>query len=185
MGQRSQIAAPSVPIGKEAPEASYNRTVRFLFCSSYSSMFFTRRKGEKMLARKITDINRVLVLLLGLALLASVSMSVAQAQTSNTVIEGNARFTVLSPTLIRMEYAADGAFDNGTTFNVVNRSFPVPSYTTQVVSGWREIQTSNLLVRYQQGSGAFNATNVTVRLTVNGQTVTAAPFTGCLFGHLC
>src|SRR5689334_4719862 len=67
-----------------------------------------------------------------------------------TVTEGNARFDILTPTLIRMEYAADGVFDNGTTFNVVNRSFPATSFTTQVVGGWREIQTGNLLLRYQQ-----------------------------------
>src|SRR5689334_1352043 len=141
------------------------------------------KKMDRMIDLKY-QLHRILIVLTGLLLFAQMSMSTAQAQ-SNIVTEGNARFTVLSPTLVRMEYAADGVFDNGTTFNVVNRSFPVPSFTTQVVSGWREIQTANLLVRYQQGSGAFNATNVTVRLTVNGQTVTAAPFTGCLFGHLC
>src|SRR5689334_8064215 len=126
-------------------------------------------------------IRYLLIIVVMLALFANIPSGVARAQTSNIVTEGNARFTILSPTLIRMEYAADGAFDNGTTFNVVNRSFPVPSYTTQVVSGWREIQTSNLLVRYQQGSGAFGPSNITVQLTVNGAAVTAQPFAFCVF----
>ncbi len=125
------------------------------------------------------------IILAALALFANIPSGVARAQTSNIVIDGNARFTVLSPTLIRMEYAADGVFDNGLTFNVVNRSFPIPSYTTQVVGGWREIQTSNLLMRYQQNSGPFSGPNLTTQLTVNGQTVIAQPFGSCPFGKLC
>jgi len=111
--------------------------------------------------------------------------STAQALTTNIVTDGNARFTILSPTLIRLEYAADGALDDGATFNVVNRNFPVPSYTTQVVGGWREIQTSNILLRYQQNSGAFGGPNLTAQLTVNGQTVVAQPFGSCPFAQLC
>lgn len=41
------------------------------------------------------------------------------------VIDGSARFTVLTPTLIRLEYAEDLAFQDAATFNAVNRSFPV------------------------------------------------------------
>lgn len=128
----------------------------------------------------------LLVLLVMLTLFVTVPVGVTQARPSNApIIEGKARFTVLSPTLIRMEYAADGIFDDGLTFNVVNRSFAAPSYTTQVVGGWREIQTSNLLVRYQQNSGAFNGPNLTAQLTVNGQTVIAQPYGSCPFAKLC
>lgn len=130
-------------------------------------------------------IRYILAVLIGLVLFASTPLYLAQAQATNIVIDGNARFTVLSPTLIRMEYAADGVFDNGTTFNVVNRNFPIPSYTTQVVSGWREIRTSSLFLRYQQNSGPFGPSNVTVQLTVSGQSVTAQPFALCTFGRLC
>src|SRR5579864_3025982 len=91
----------------------------------------------------------IAVILIGFLICIYMSPGVAQAQSSNIVIDGNARFTVLSPTLIRMEYAADGVFDDGLTFNVVNRNFPIPTYTTSVSGGWRIIQTSNLLLRYQ------------------------------------
>src|ERR1041384_3538232 len=58
------------------------------------------------------------------------------------VIDGSARFTVLTPTLIRLEYAEDLAFQDAATFNAVNRSFPVPSFTTGVTSeGVREIRS--------------------------------------------
>src|ERR1051325_4745792 len=55
------------------------------------------------------------------------------------VSDGSARFTVLTPTLIRLEYAEDLAFQDAATFNAVNRSFAVPPFTTAVTSdGVRE-----------------------------------------------
>ncbi|WP_432992460.1 ricin-type beta-trefoil lectin domain protein [Dactylosporangium sp. CA-233914] len=96
----------------------------------------------------------------------------AQAAT-NVVTDGNARFAVLTPTLIRLEYAGDGAFQDATTFNAVNRNFPVPSYTTTATSdGYREIRTGSLTLRYKQNSGPFTASNLSVALSTG---VTAAP----------
>ena len=128
---------------------------------------------------------RVRVIVFAAAALALLALAPRAARAGTSVVDGNARFTVLSPTLVRMEYAGDGVFDDAPTFNVVNRSFPAAATTTQVVGGWREIQTANLRVRYQQGSGPFAASNVTVQLSVAGQPVTAQPFAGCVFGTLC
>src|SRR5678815_4178547 len=100
-------------------------------------MKMLKNKFVRIPANVRSQIHYILILMAMLALFANMPSSAAHAQTSNIVTEGNARFTVLSPTLIRMEYAADGVFDNGLTFNVVNRNFPIPSYTTQVVGGWR------------------------------------------------
>src|SRR6202035_2159942 len=58
---------------------------------------------------------------------------------SNVVVDGHARFEVLTPTLIRLEYAGDDRFQDGATFNVPARNFPVPAFTTDVASGFREI----------------------------------------------
>src|SRR5204863_3350714 len=72
------------------------------------------------------------------------------------VIDGSARFTVLTPTLIRLEYAEDLAFQDAPTFNAVNRSFPMTTFTTGVTSdGFREITTSALTLRYQRNTGPF------------------------------
>ena len=96
----------------------------------------------------------------------------AQAAT-NVVTDGNARFAVLTPTLLRLEYAGDGVFQDGTTFNVVNRNFPAAAYTTTATAdGYREIRTSALTLRYKQGSGAFTAQNLAVTLSTG---VVAAP----------
>ena len=41
---------------------------------------------------------------------------------------GNARFTVLTPELIRMEWAADGKFEDHASFVFINRRLPVPKF---------------------------------------------------------
>ncbi|MCU7729909.1 ricin-type beta-trefoil lectin domain protein [Actinoplanes sp. KI2] len=91
-----------------------------------------------------------------------------------SVTDGNARFQVLTPTLIRTEYAGDGAFADAATFTAVNRSFPAPPFTTDVTGdGYREIKTSALTLRYKQNSGPFTAANLSVVVTATG--VTAHP----------
>ena len=47
---------------------------------------------------------------------------------------GNARFTVLTPEMIRIEYSETAQFEDRATFTIVNRNLDVPSYmTTDVV----------------------------------------------------
>jgi Carbohydrate binding module (family 6) len=82
---------------------------------------------------------------------------------------------VLTPTLIRLEYAGDDKFADAPTFNAVNRNFPVPRYTTDVRDGWREIRTDRLLLRYLEGSGPFTPDNVSITLTAASAPVTAHP----------
>ena len=99
---------------------------------------------------------RASVLSVPLVLLTSVVVAVVTPATahaaSDVVTDGNARFEVLTPTLIRLEYAGDDAFQDGATFNAVNRSFPVPPYTTDVTSdGYREIHTSGADAALQAG----------------------------------
>lgn len=43
---------------------------------------------------------------------------------------GGARFTVLTPELIRIEYSETAQFEDRATFTIVNRNLDVPSYMT-------------------------------------------------------
>ncbi len=112
-------------------------------------------------------------------------MSARATAASTAVTDGNARFEVLTPTLIRMEYAGDGAFQDAATFNAVNRSFPAVSFTTSVSGGYREIDTSSITLRYKESSGPFTAANTSI--VVAGTNVTAAPSfpSYCAFGTAC
>jgi len=97
------------------------------------------------------------------------------ATRSHTVLDGSARFEVLTPTLIRLEYAADGHFEDGPTFNVIDRNLPVPNFRTGTDHGWLVITTDQLTMRYREGSGPFSPANTSVTLSVAGRHVTAHP----------
>ncbi|GAA2520572.1 TIM-barrel domain-containing protein [Winogradskya humida] len=102
------------------------------------------------------------------------------------VVDGSARFQVLTPTLIRMEYAGDAAFQDATTFNAVNRNLPAPAYTTAVSSdGFREIRTSSLTLRYKQNSGPFTASNLSVVVTSTGATANPIFPSYCVVSTAC
>ncbi len=76
--------------------------------------------------------------------MATVPASAAPNASSRVVLDGPARFEVLTPTLVRLEYAADGHFEDGATFNVVDRNLPVPKFRTRKDGGWLAITTDRL-----------------------------------------
>ncbi|SET19485.1 TIM-barrel domain-containing protein [Stigmatella erecta] len=107
------------------------------------------------------------------------------------VISGNARFEVLSPTLIRTEYAGDARFLDAPTFNAIGRDgFGQTSFTTRTEDGWLVIDTGALTLRYEVGSGPFTGENLVVRLKSGAQDVEARPWASqvlptCALGVLC
>ena len=93
----------------------------------------------------------------------------------SSVQEGNARFTVISPTLIRMEYAENGQFEDRPTQTLGVRPPASPDYSTRVVEGVRVIETSALTLRYDLGSGPFNQDNLVIELMNGSELVEARP----------
>ncbi len=94
------------------------------------------------------------------------------------VVVGHARFTVLTPQLIRMEWAADGKFEDHASFVFLNRRLPVPNFDQSVKDGAREltIKTSALTLAYAPSAdGRFTADSLSIQLTVDGKRVTWHP----------
>ncbi len=95
------------------------------------------------------------------------------------VVAGNARFTVLTPQLIRMEWSADGKFEDHASFVFINRRLPVPKFeVNRSVSGSAvTIDTYSqsplkdvLTLSYvPTGDGHFTADNLSITLTVDGK----------------
>ena len=50
-------------------------------------------------------------------------------------VSGNARFTVLTPQLIRMEYSDNGQFLDSATLAFLNRNLTVPQFSQVVSNG--------------------------------------------------
>jgi alpha-glucosidase len=98
------------------------------------------------------------------------------------VVIGKARFTVLTPEMIRMEWAADGKFEDHASFVFINRRLPVPKFESAVtVSGGPvqqlRLKTSALTLTYDasSGDGKFTPENLSIELTVDGKQVTWHP----------
>jgi alpha-glucosidase (family GH31 glycosyl hydrolase) len=117
---------------------------------------------------------------------AKVDMQDGKARQTATVVAGDARFEVLEPDVIRLEYAPSGNFLDQPTFNVLDRNLPVPPYTVSRNDGWLTIRTSQMVLSYQLGSGAFSTANTRVRLL--GKTTEAVEPTWeweCTYGQVC
>ena len=109
------------------------------------------------------------------AALASLSLF-AQNPVANPkaiVTEGNARFTVLTDRLIRMEWAADGQFEDRASLAIINRDLPVPSFSRSRSGKTLTIKTDALTLTYK--GGRFDKDNLEVRFKLNGSTVTWFP----------
>ena len=115
---------------------------------------------------------------LGSAPPASAAPAAGEVAAAQTVVEGDARFQVLSPTLIRTEWAPDADFTDAPTFNVVGRdAFAPTAFTTTREDGWLTIDTGEARVRYEIGSGRFDADSLSLGLALgSGQQVTASPW---------
>ena len=125
---------------------------------------------------------------------AKVDMAAGKAQQRATVVAGDARFEVLAPDVIRLEYSPTGSFLNEPTFNILDRNFAVPPYTATRSGGWLTIRTSGVVLRYKLGSGAFSTANTQVRLlgrtaddNIDQGTSTSTPSWEweCTFGQVC
>ncbi len=90
------------------------------------------------------------------------------------VVVGNARFTVLTDRLVRMEWSESGRFEDNASLAIVNRRLPVPEYDVKPSGDGVQIRTSSLTLKYD-GGGKFNADNLSVSFRMNGRTVVWKP----------
>src|SRR4051794_18866070 len=86
----------------------------------------------------------------------------ASSASAASITDGKARFEIVTPSLIRLQYAADGRFENGRSQTTEGRLRSAPSFRTSVKNGRRIVRTSRLRLRWRRGSGPFSPTNLTV-----------------------
>lgn len=83
---------------------------------------------------------------------------------AEAVIRGKSyRFTVLTPSLIRMEYSRDGVFADCATQTVVNRDFPLPEFQVEETEEELSIVTERLRLKYNKKE--FSPAGLCIRLT--------------------
>ena len=94
---------------------------------------------------------------------------------SHTVTIGSARFEVLTPTLIRVEYATDKKFEDRPTQTALNRNEPVPHFTTKNSAGILTITTDKLTLTYISALGPFTPANLSITFKEGDDLKTARP----------
>ncbi|MCX6231047.1 MAG: chitobiase/beta-hexosaminidase C-terminal domain-containing protein [Bacteroidetes bacterium] len=103
-------------------------------------------------------------------------INLTKAQTINSkanneavVISDNARFTILTPQLIRLEWSSDGKFEDKASLVFINRNTTTVPFTKAVKKQWLIIKTEKLSLYYKINSGKFNADNLYVLFELNGK----------------
>ncbi len=60
----------------------------------------------------------------------------------------NVRFTVLTPQLLRMEWAENGIFEDSASLLFINRKLPVPAFNADTTGEWLKLKTDKLALSY-------------------------------------
>ena len=99
-----------------------------------------------------------------------------QAPAEAIVTSGNARFTVLTPEMVRIEYSDNGLFEDRATFTVRNREMDrVPAFTTKEDNEYLYISTDKLQLKYRKGTNPktlpASSRNLTITMTNGGAPV--------------
>lgn len=91
------------------------------------------------------------------------------------VIAKDIRFTVISPSLIRLEYSPEGKFVDEPSILVQNRDWGKVDYQVSEEKGWLFIRTKMLTLRYLLGSGSFNKENLSISWKIGNKTMSWKP----------
>lgn len=121
--------------------------------------------------------NPATILSLTLAITISFLSNAANPKASpEAVVEaGKARFTVLTPEMIRIEYSDSSKFEDRATFAVINRQLDVPNFTATKDGEFLYITTDILKLQYRLGSNPLTSppspSNLSITMNLNGEPV--------------
>ena len=98
-----------------------------------------------------------------------------KADSRAVITSGNARFTVLTPEMLRIEYSDKGIFEDRATFTIINRLLEVPQFTTSEDAEFLYIETDKLQLKYRKGTNPLtlpaSSANLSITMNHNGRQV--------------
>ena len=97
------------------------------------------------------------------------------ADSAAVVMCGNARFTVLTPQMIRMEWCPDVRWEDRKSLTFINRRLDVPRFKSTSSSKGATVKTEALTLTYKNDGKPFDASNLKVTFSLNGRKVIWTP----------
>ena len=94
---------------------------------------------------------------------------------ANPITEGNARFTVITPECIRIEYAGDGKFIDARSLFAVEREARSEQFELKRENGTVTIDTGVIRLRYKPDDHPLNAENLSAEIVFPGGGTTWTP----------
>lgn len=91
------------------------------------------------------------------------------ADPKSIVVRGKARFTVLTPRLLRLEWSEVGIFEDRSTYAFPTRRGPVPPFSVHDEGNTLVLKTSALTLRYNPDDGPLSAENLSITFDLDGQ----------------
>ena len=88
--------------------------------------------------------------------------SVPRPDPRSVVIHRQARFTILTPHTIRLEWAADSIFEDRASLVAVNRSLPPPAFTKTISGTTLTISTGVITLTYRDDGRPFDSLNTRI-----------------------
>jgi hypothetical protein len=107
-----------------------------------------------------------------LGVAAALALGAPAPAAGEAIVDGPARFEVITPSLVRLEYAADRRFEDRRTLTTGGRLRTSPSSSTEVTGGERVIRTARMTLRWRRGE-PFGEESLRVR--VGGRSVRPRP----------
>ncbi|WP_289769117.1 glycoside hydrolase family 31 protein [Muribaculum intestinale] len=111
-------------------------------------------------------------LLLGTSVLGMSLPGFAAVPKENPMVFGNARLSVITPTLLRLEFAKDGKFVDEPTLFAYDRTSMLPMDSIKITDlgdNRYEIVTSALTINYHDDGFPFSTSNLMVYYNLNGK----------------
>lgn len=98
-----------------------------------------------------------------------------QANPHSVITSGQARFTILTGRLVRMEWSESGEFEDRSTYAFPTRFAPVPDHRADIEGEQLVIRAPAFELRYRQASGKFGPENLSIDFDFNGNQVHWTP----------
>lgn len=99
------------------------------------------------------------------------------ANERSIVTSGHARFTFLTPRLVRLEWSETGEFEDRSTYAFPTRHAPAPNFITRYSGDTLIVTTDALELRYSGEGAAFTPDNLAIAFDLDGESITWTPGT--------